>query len=340
MKIAPFNVLLPFVIASVATVPASAAFLDFFDNIVLDIFGNGNDEEAEPSSPANSNNAAEYVELNLRQNQIIGPVMDRLGDYATGKATNEIAQGKRAYDCLTQISDESTNGRSGPARKKFQFKDEAMQLISYGVTFQIFESTEDIDVICPPEDEVRRLTAAEMTSSQKNLRRRTQEQATGVEPAYPSLDPADIRMSWNKYVSVYAESEDLNNRTAIGELVYELNSQIAVYNTAAENLALAGEWVSTLGEFISTVQPEAGIAIAGAQVDFGAFIRGLSGLLTNLAMTLDRNISRRQRTLAILENHKSLIDSAEIEAGFKNTRSMVAEISALKQQVESLQARL
>ena len=343
MKIAPINILLPFILLSAASVPAaSGPVLDFFDSLVLDIFGDAPEDEADSSSSStgNNNKAAEYVELNLRENPILGPVMDRLGEYATGQAVTEIAQGKRAYECMNEINAADTNSRSGPARKKFQFADEVMRAISYGVAFQIFDSNEDIDVICPSEDDVRRMAVLEGGSSQNNLRRRTQEQTVGAEPAYPYLDPEDIKMTRNKHVAAYLEGGDLNNRASIGELVTQLNSQIAVYRTTSENLELAGAWVTTLGDFLSTVQPEAGIVVAGAQLDIGSFIRGLSGFLTNLSITLDQNVSRRQRTLAMLSNHKSLIDSAEIEAGLKNTQSLMIEIMALKQQVATLQARV
>lgn len=215
MKIAPINVMLPFILLSAAPVPAaSGPVLDFFDSLVLEIFGDAPEDEADSSSSStgNTNKAAEFVELNLRENPILGPVMDRLGDYATGKADTEIAQGKRAYDCMTKINEADANSRSGPARKNFQFVDEVMRAISYGVAFQIFESNEDIDVICPPEDGVRRMTVMDSGSNQNNLRRRTQEQVVGAEPAYPYLDPADIKMTRNKYVAAYLESGDLKPR--------------------------------------------------------------------------------------------------------------------------------
>ena len=163
-----------------------------------------------------------------------------------------------------------------------------------------------------------------------------------MEPAYPFLNPDDVYNGFlfqNAHVNTYLESGDVNNRANIGALVDQLNSEIAVYATASENLALASDWLDMIGEFVSTVVPEAGVAFAGVQVDFGSFIRGVSSLFSNLSSTIAVNISRRQRTLAKLSNHKSLIDSAEIEAGFRNTQTLIEEISSLKQKVEELQTQ-
>lgn len=341
MKIAPIKILLPFVLAITAPRSVSGQNLfDFFGDLVGGMFGEDPKDSAKPEkvdTKKQSAAATEYVEQSMRENLIVGPVMNRLGDYVSGEASTEIAQGQRAYNCINAI-----NTNSGNSRKQFVFADGIMESISYGIVYQLFDNDDDIDVICPKDPSERRSLALGSDGNKSNLRRRNQEESIGAKPAYPFLDADNVYSGFlfkNAHVTSYLGSADLNNRTAIGVLVDQLNSEIAVYQSTSENLILASDWITAIGDFISTLIPEGGVAVAGIQLDIGSTLRGIAGLLTTLSTSTEMNISRRQRTLRKIENHRSLIDSAEIEAGYRNTQALLAEMVSLRQKVEELERR-
>lgn len=165
---------------------------------------------------------------------------------------------------------------------------------------------------------------------QLQARRSTTEVAASmVEAKYPSLDPANMFVGRNDNLSAYLESGNLNDRAAIANVVDRLNDQIVVYQTTSQNLQAAGQFINAIGEIVSTVVP----LVPTTEIRFnpGSTIDALGALLEGIGTATTTTTARLQRSLRAINDHKSRIDSAEIEASYQNTRALQQQLATASQ---------
>ncbi|CAB9528187.1 expressed unknown protein [Seminavis robusta] len=337
-----------------ASIPAaSGELVDFLEEMVDNLLGDSDSNKPKKEGKATKDPTLtpteDIVLSRLRSNAALSPVFGNLARFVTGDAVTEIAEGRRVFQCITQEAEANTG--SAVSRKKvssFLMSPEALDSIAMGVLYHLFDSPADINVICPKDGDEggRALMAGSNLRGHRQLTITSDAIHTpGAIPNYPSLDPKDVykggflKVFQAKGVESYL-SGDLNDRGAIGALVDQLNDQIVVYQTASQNTQTAGEIIYAVGELISTIVPEGGIGVAGILLDIGATVRGLGQFLQAIASATATNITFRQRTLLKVSNHKSLIDSAEIQASYQNSQMLLAELTSLREKVAELETRL
>lgn len=341
MKFAPISLVLPLFLVNVAPVAGQFKWIgDVVDSFLGDDKPPGKEDKP---GKASEEEATEHVMQSLSANAVMGPVFSDLGSYITGSgnAATEVSEGRRAYNCIMQGANAGGTGRMMPF-----FVSSAVESIAYGVFYHTFSSPEDIDVICPQGENDGERRALATVNKMSNLRRRTSHGVHGAVPRYPYLNPDDIYTgedeglyeAQNDQLNEYLGG-DVNDRLAIGALADDLNDQIVVYQTSSQNTQVAGEIIYGLGEFISTVIPGAGVTVAEANLDIGATVRALGTFLQAIASATATNVARRQRTLLKVQNHMKLIDSAEIEAAYKNSDALLEKIESLEALVADMQER-